>query len=81
MTIIKRDSAPMGHFHVCDDSASPCDDPEDQMVVAIGREGSGFHRGHRQRACPGQAPFGHNSVERSPRSVCLTNWQLYSRCS
>jgi hypothetical protein len=35
MTIIKRDSAPMGHFHVCDDSAAPCDDPEDQMVVAI----------------------------------------------
>jgi hypothetical protein len=34
MTIIKRDSATMGHFHVCDDSAVPCDDPEDQMVVA-----------------------------------------------
>jgi hypothetical protein len=34
MTIIKRDSAAMGHFHVCDDSAAPCDDPEDQMVVA-----------------------------------------------
>jgi hypothetical protein len=24
----------MGHIHVCDDSAAPCDDPEDQMVVA-----------------------------------------------
>jgi hypothetical protein len=46
----------MGHFHVYDDSAAPCDDPEDQMVVAIGSEGSGFHRGHRQRACPGRAP-------------------------
>jgi hypothetical protein len=45
MTIIKRDSAGMGHFHVCDDSAAPCDDPEDQMVVAIGREGSEFTGG------------------------------------
>jgi len=35
----------MGHFHVCDDSAAPCDDPEDLMVVAIGREGSGFTGG------------------------------------
>jgi hypothetical protein len=58
MTIIKRDSAAMGHFHVCDDSAAPCDDPEDQMVVAIGREGSEFHRGHRQRACPDRPPSG-----------------------
>jgi hypothetical protein len=24
----------MGHFHVCDDSSAPCDDPQDQMVVA-----------------------------------------------
>jgi hypothetical protein len=24
----------MGHIHVCDVSAAPCDDPEDQMVVA-----------------------------------------------
>ncbi len=28
-------AAAMGHFHVCDDSAAPCDDPEDQMVVAV----------------------------------------------
>jgi hypothetical protein len=39
MTIIKRDSTAMGHFHVCDDRAAPCDDPKDQMVVAIGSEG------------------------------------------
>jgi hypothetical protein len=25
----------MDHFHVCDESAVPCDDPEDRMVVAI----------------------------------------------
>jgi hypothetical protein len=25
----------MGHIHVSDDSAAPCDDPEDQMVVEI----------------------------------------------
>jgi hypothetical protein len=25
----------MGHIHVCDVSAAPCDDPEDQMVVAM----------------------------------------------
>jgi hypothetical protein len=53
-----REAAAMGHFHVCDDSAAPCDDPEDQMVVAIGSEESGFHRGHRQRACPDRAPSG-----------------------
>jgi hypothetical protein len=34
-TILKRDTATMGHIHVCDDSAAPCDDPEDQMVVAV----------------------------------------------
>jgi hypothetical protein len=33
-TILKREAATMGHIHVCDDSATPCDDPEDQMVVA-----------------------------------------------
>jgi hypothetical protein len=32
-TILKRDAATMGHIHVCDVSVSPCDDPEDQMVV------------------------------------------------
>jgi hypothetical protein len=48
----------MGHIHVCDVSAAPCDDPEDQMVVAIGREGSGFYRGHRQRAYPDRLPSG-----------------------
>jgi hypothetical protein len=34
--ILKRDAATMDHIHVCDVSAVPCDDPEDQMVVAIG---------------------------------------------
>ena len=34
-TILKREAAAMGHFQVCDDSAAPCDDPEDQMVVAV----------------------------------------------
>ncbi len=29
----------MGHTHVWDPSAVPCDDPEDQIVLAIGREG------------------------------------------
>jgi len=53
MTIIKTETEAMGHIHVCNVNAAPCDDPEDQMVVAIGREGSEFHRGHRQRACPG----------------------------
>jgi hypothetical protein len=34
MTIIKRETEAMGHIHVCNVSAAPCDDPEDQMVVA-----------------------------------------------
>ncbi len=34
-TILKREAAPMGRIHVCDVSAVPCDDPEDQMVVAL----------------------------------------------
>ncbi len=34
MTIIKRETEAMGHIHVCDAYAAPCDDPEDQMVVA-----------------------------------------------
>ena len=46
----------MGRIHVCSANVAPCEDPEDQMVVSIGREGSGFCRGHRQRACPGRPP-------------------------
>ena len=34
MTIIKRETEAMGHIHVYNVSAAPCDDPEDQMVVA-----------------------------------------------
>ncbi len=41
MTIIKRESAAMGRNHGCDAYAAPCDDPEDQMVVSNGSEGSG----------------------------------------
>jgi hypothetical protein len=33
-TILKREAAAMVRIHVCDVSAAPCDDPEDQMVVA-----------------------------------------------
>ena len=33
-TILKREAAAMGRIHVCNASAAPCDDPEDQMVVA-----------------------------------------------
>ena len=35
-TILKREAAAMGRIHVCNASAAPCDDPEDQMVVAKG---------------------------------------------
>ena len=44
-TILKREAVAMVRIHVCDACAAPCDDPEDQMVVAIGREGSGFTGG------------------------------------
>jgi hypothetical protein len=33
-TILKRDTSGMVHIYVCDACAAPCDDPEDQMVVA-----------------------------------------------
>jgi hypothetical protein len=35
MTIIKRETEAMGRIHVCNVIAAPCDDPEDQMVVAV----------------------------------------------
>jgi hypothetical protein len=36
----------MGRIHLYDACISPCDDPESQMVVPIGSEGSGkFSRG------------------------------------
>jgi hypothetical protein len=37
----------MGHIHVCNVSAAPCDDPEDQMVVANGADLAGNDRGER----------------------------------
>ncbi len=32
----------MGRIYVCDACAAPCDDPEDQMVVARMKHGSGI---------------------------------------
>ena len=65
--MFNKETTAMGRIHVCPANVAPCEDPECQMVVSIGREGSGnFLRGHRQRACPGRTPFGHGEVERSP---------------
>ncbi len=51
----------MGRIHVCDAYADPCDDPESQLDLSNGSEGSGeFSRG------------GMGSVERSPL-VCVPN--------
>ena len=36
MISINRDSTAMGHIHVCSEGVSPCDDPEDKLVVSIG---------------------------------------------
>jgi hypothetical protein len=71
----------MGRIHVCDACAVPYDDPEDQMVVAIGREGLGFHRGHRQRTCPGRPPSGIGRVERSNLMRASLHPKLQTRCS
>ncbi len=71
----------MDRIHVCYVSTVPCDDPEDQMVVAIGREGSGYSQGTPSEGLSGQVPFGHDDVERSPWCVCLFNWQLCSSYS
>ena len=43
----------MGNIHVCDVCVTPCDDPENQMVVSIGKKGQKFFEG------------GYGSVERS----------------
>ena len=81
----------MGRNHVCDAYAAPCDDPESQLDLSNGaKDRENFQRGEFSQGAPsetlpgqatGQATFGHGSVERSPCCVCLTNWQLYSRCS
>ena len=39
----------MDHIHVCEASVVPCDDPEDQVFLAIGREGC-FLQGEHQRS-------------------------------
>jgi hypothetical protein len=39
--MLKREAATMGHIHVCDVCTTPCDDPENRMVVPNGSEGSG----------------------------------------
>ena len=36
----------MGHIHVCSVWVVPCDDPEDQLILANGSEGLLFYRGH-----------------------------------
>jgi hypothetical protein len=51
------------------------------VVVAIGREGLGFHRGHRQRACPGRPPSGIGRVERSNLMRASLHPKLQTRCS
>ena len=48
--MFNKETTAMGRIHVCPANVAPCEDPECQMVVSIGREGSGnFLRGHRQR--------------------------------
>jgi len=76
MTIIKREAEAMGHFHVCDAYAAPCDDPESQLDLSNGaKDRENFQRGEFSQGAPsenlpgqatGQATFGHGSVERSP---------------
>jgi hypothetical protein len=47
---IKRDTVTMGHIHVCSGYVDPCEDPEDQIVLSIGSEGSGnFSQGGMSR--------------------------------
>jgi hypothetical protein len=57
--IFNKETAGTGHIHVCSSGIVPCDDPEDQMVVSIGREGLLFtgdtscelDRSHRSVEC------------------------------
>jgi hypothetical protein len=51
--MLKGEEATMGNIHVCDAYVTPCDDPENQMVVSIGAKGRKFFAG------------GYGSVERS----------------
>ena len=39
--IFNKETAAMGRIHVCPADVDPCEDPEDQMVVSLGSEGSG----------------------------------------
>jgi hypothetical protein len=45
-TILKREAVAIGHIHECDACAAPCDDPENQMVVPNGNEGSRIVEAH-----------------------------------
>ncbi len=56
----------MGHFHVCDDSAAPCDDPEDLMVVALYRQLRPYLWG-----CTSQ-PWSTWFATRDPQPVCTS---------
>ncbi len=40
-----KEATVMGHIHVCEANAAPCDDLEDQSVLTIGREGLLFTGG------------------------------------
>ncbi len=63
--IKERITEVMGLIHVCDVCVTPCDDPENQMVVTIGSEGSGkFSLGDMYR---------HVSVERDEESNCCSH--------
>jgi hypothetical protein len=39
--LLKREAAAVVHIHVCSVYVVPCNDPEIQMVVPTGNEGSG----------------------------------------
>jgi len=46
ITIIKRETATMGHNHVYDAYATPCDDPESQLDLSNGaKDRENFSRG------------------------------------
>ena len=53
--IFNKETTATGHIHVCSAYVAPCEDPECQMVVSIGSEGSGnFSQGAPTEACPGR---------------------------
>ena len=44
-TILRGETESMDHIHVCDACVSPCDDPESQMDVSIGKKDGFFSPG------------------------------------